>query len=137
VRVVLDPSGRLPTWHRVFDDAARTLVVTACDAPRGAVEALRVPHGDAGFDLRALLAMLAARGLRRVFVEGGGVTVSGFLAAGLLDRLHVTVAPLLMGGGIKAFPVPLVDDLARARRFGWSIHRLGCDVLLDIPLGMG
>ena len=32
----------------------------------------------------------------KVLVEGGGVTVSRFLQAGLLDRLHVTVAPLLI-----------------------------------------
>mgnify|MGYP002652611979 CR=1 FL=1 len=36
--------------------------------------------------------------IRRLLVEGGGVTVSRFLAAGLLDRLHLTVAPVLAGG---------------------------------------
>ena len=49
-------------------------------------------------DLPALLVTLARRGLRRIFVEGGGITVSRFLVAGLLDRLHVTIAPLLIGG---------------------------------------
>ena len=46
-----------------------------------------------------------------VFVEGGGVTVSRFLAAGCLDRLHVTVAPVLLGSGVPAFTLP---EVARA-----------------------
>ena len=77
---------------------------------------------------------LAARGLRRIVVEGGGVTVSRFLAAGALDRLHVTIAPLLIGAGIPAFTLPSCDTPHDALRFGWSVHRLGDDILLDIPL---
>ncbi len=138
VRVVLDPSCRLTPRHRIFLGGTETLVVAARDARTckhvGAAEVLRVPRAAEGLDLRAVLAALAERGLRRVFVEGGGVTVGRFLAAGLLDRLHVTVAPLLMGGGVKAFPMPVVGALVDARRFEWSTYRLGCDLLLDIPL---
>jgi riboflavin-specific deaminase-like protein len=142
VRVVLDPSRKLTARHRVFDGQAETLLICAADAPGGAptgarigkAEVLRVPCGSAGLDLRAVLGVLAERGLRRVFVEGGGVTVSRFLAAGLLDRMHVTVSPLLMGGGVKAFPLPPVGDLREARRFGWTMHPMGDDMLLDIPL---
>jgi diaminohydroxyphosphoribosylaminopyrimidine deaminase/5-amino-6-(5-phosphoribosylamino)uracil reductase len=138
VRVVLDPSRKLTVRHRVFDGRADTLLISAEDASGGerigSARVLRVPCSESGLDLRAVLAVLAGQGLRRVFVEGGGVTVSRFLAAGLLDRLHVTVSPLLMGGGVKAFPLPPVGNLGDARRFGWSMHRMGCDVLLDIPL---
>jgi riboflavin biosynthesis pyrimidine reductase len=38
-----------------------------------------------------VLAALAARGLGFVFIEGGGVTVSRFLAAGAVDRLQVVL----------------------------------------------
>jgi riboflavin biosynthesis pyrimidine reductase len=81
-----------------------------------------------------VLAVLAERGLRRVYVEGGGITVSRFLAAGALDRLHVTVAPLLIGSGIPAFTLPEVATLTDGMRFAWSVHRLGEDLLVDIPL---
>jgi riboflavin-specific deaminase-like protein len=138
VRVVLDPAGRLDAGHRVFDGGVETLLVVAGEARIGdrvgSAEVVRVPCAAGRLDLRALLALLADRGLRRVFVEGGGVTVSRFLAEGLLDRLHVAVAPLLMGDGVKAFPLPVISSLPEARRFDWSVHQLGCDVLLDIDL---
>ena len=42
---------------------------------------------------------LAERGFRRILIEGGANTVSRFLAARCLDRLHVVVAPIIIGGG--------------------------------------
>ena len=68
-----------------------------------------------------------------MFVEGGGVTVSRFLAAGALDRLHVTVAPVLLGAGVPSFVLSPAASLAEAPRFDWTVHRLGADLLLDIP----
>jgi riboflavin-specific deaminase-like protein len=138
VRVVLDPARRLPATHRVFGDgAAPTLLVVAEDGParHGAAEVLRVPRGGDGLDLPALLRALAARGLRRLFVEGGGRTVSAFLAAGCLDRLHLTVAPVILGSGIPAFTLPEAARIADGMRFTWTHQAIGEDLLLDIALG--
>jgi diaminohydroxyphosphoribosylaminopyrimidine deaminase/5-amino-6-(5-phosphoribosylamino)uracil reductase len=138
VRVVLDPDRRLDDTYRVFHDGPETLLLCAPEAADtdrvGAALVLPVARGPAGLDIDAILNLLRGRGLRRIFVEGGGVTVSRFLAAGALDRLHVTVAPLVMGGGIPAFPLPPVDRLEEGRRFAWTAHRIGADILLDIPL---
>jgi diaminohydroxyphosphoribosylaminopyrimidine deaminase / 5-amino-6-(5-phosphoribosylamino)uracil reductase len=95
---------------------------------------LRLPRAGQGLDIAAVLAVLAERGLRRVYVEGGGITVSRFLAAGALDRLHVTIAPLLIGSGIPAFTLAETATLSDVLRFGWSVHRLGEDLLVDILL---
>jgi diaminohydroxyphosphoribosylaminopyrimidine deaminase / 5-amino-6-(5-phosphoribosylamino)uracil reductase len=95
---------------------------------------LRLPRAREGLDVAAVVAALAARGLRRILVEGGGITVSRFLAAGALDRLHVTIAPLLIGSGIPAFTLPEAASLTEGLRLEWSVHRLGADLLLDIPL---
>jgi diaminohydroxyphosphoribosylaminopyrimidine deaminase / 5-amino-6-(5-phosphoribosylamino)uracil reductase len=138
VRVVLDPDRRLGSAYRVFHDGPETLLlcapeVASADCP-GSACVLPVPRGPSGLDIPAILALLRRRGLRRIFVEGGGVTVSRFLAAGALDRLHVTVAPLVMGGGVPAFALPPVERLEEGRRFAWTAHRIGNDVLLDIPL---
>jgi diaminohydroxyphosphoribosylaminopyrimidine deaminase / 5-amino-6-(5-phosphoribosylamino)uracil reductase len=138
VRVVLDPDRRLGEKFQVFQSGPETLLLCAPEragiARHGAATVRPVPRGEMGLDIAAILALLRDRGLRRVFVEGGGVTVSRFLVAGALDRLHVTVAPLLMGGGIPAFPLPPVAHLEDGRRFSWTAYRIGPDVLLDVPL---
>jgi len=45
---------------------------------------------------------LAASGVQHVYVDGG-ITIQGFLRAGLLDRLIVTRVPVLIGEGIPLF----------------------------------
>ncbi len=138
VRVVLDPRRRLDARFQVFRDGPETLLLCAEDAPGpdylGHALVVRLPHTGDTLCPDAILATLAARGLHRVFVEGGGVTVSRFLAAGVLDRLHLTIAPLLLGDGVPAFRLPAAASLDQAPRFDWTVHRLGADLLLDIPL---
>ncbi|GAA0590097.1 RibD family protein [Craurococcus roseus] len=141
VRVVLDTDRRLGPDRRVFAAGGPpTLLVCAEDAPGpdrlGAAEVVRLPRDPVagGLLLPALLRFLASRGLPRVFVEGGGVTVSRFLAAGCLDRLHVTVAPVLLGSGIPAFTLPEAARIADGLRFRWTPYALDPDVLFDIAL---
>ncbi len=138
VRVILDPARRLDGRYRVFNEGPPTLLACAAGTPGperlGQAEILPIAMDGGWIDLPALLVTLAQRGLRRIFVEGGGVTVSRFLVAGAIDRLHVTIAPLLLGGGIPAFSFPRADLLADGMRFDWAVHRLGEDVLVDVPL---
>jgi len=138
VRVVLDPNRRLDSGYRVFTDGAAPTVL-ACrarhaDRPQGAAEVLAVPDTDGAFDLAALLAALHARGWRRVFVEGGGRTVSAFLAAGLLDRLQLAVAPFIIGDGRPAIRLPPPARLGDCRRPSHRIYRMGEDILFDCDL---
>jgi diaminohydroxyphosphoribosylaminopyrimidine deaminase/5-amino-6-(5-phosphoribosylamino)uracil reductase len=137
LRVVLDPSRRLGCGYRVFREGPPTLLVTATDGPdrHGTAQVLRIGRDAAGgLDLAALLRALAARGAARVFVEGGGQTVSRFLAAGFLDRLHVTVAPMILGSGRPAFDLPEVARVDEGMRFAWTVHDIAPDVLFDIAL---
>jgi diaminohydroxyphosphoribosylaminopyrimidine deaminase/5-amino-6-(5-phosphoribosylamino)uracil reductase len=140
VRVVLDPQCRLQRQAVVFRDRdAHTIVVQSRPRPPTLpehVETLVVGHTEHGLDLRELLRLLRERGLGRVFIEGGGVTVSEFMRAGLLDRLQIAVAPVQLG----AAPQPVAWDitpeqlpaLGRTRRF-----LLGDDVLFDTELHAG
>jgi riboflavin-specific deaminase-like protein len=140
VRVVLDPSGRLGADRRVFaEGGARTIVVRKREAGRlsaegdaGEIDVARTEAG--GLDLAALLDALRARGLRRILVEGGGVTVSRFLQAGLLDRLHLTVAPLLIGSGRPSITLESIPTLDHALRPSCRRFTLGDDVLFDLDL---
>ena len=140
VRVILDPHGRLDRDRHVFSDgAARTVEVRrAADGgasrPRLEGDVLRMPAGGGGFDPAAVLQALRRQGYRRILVEGGGTTVSRFLQAGALDRLHVTVAPLLIGGGRPAFTLDPIESLDEALRPHCRHFRLGDDILFDLDL---
>ncbi len=137
VRVVLDAGRRLGTDYRIFREGPPSLLVTAepGNPKHGTAKTLSVGReASGGLDLPALLRALAARGLTRIFVEGGGQTVSRFLAAGLLDRLHVTVAPMILGSGRPAFDLPEVARIEQGMRFTWTCHTLEPDILFDIAL---
>jgi riboflavin biosynthesis pyrimidine reductase len=83
---------------------------------------------------RAIVAALRQRGLPRLFVEGGGVTVSRFVEAGALDRLHVTVCPLFIGRGRPGISLPGIDQLDRAIRPRTRRFLQDEDVLFDCKL---
>jgi riboflavin-specific deaminase-like protein len=140
-RVVLDPRGRLSRDYRVFSDgAAPTCVVRAADAPDavggriGQAEIVAIPAADGRLDLEALVRELRIRGLNVLFVEGGGVTVSAFLTAGLLERLQIAVAPLVIGEGRPGVQMPGVTELRACLRPSCRVHRMGDDVLFDCDL---
>ena len=139
LRVVIDTNRTLSPNYRLFAGGPPTLLLCAEDAAgadmHGSADVARVPRlPGAGLDLACVCDALTQRGHRRIFVEGGGITVSRFLAAGLLDRLHVTIAPVLLGAGVPAFTLPGVDDPAQGRRLEWNAHRVGADLLLDVTL---
>lgn len=138
LRVVLDPHARLDARRRVFTDgAAPTLVVhaegVAKHAP-GDAEVVNVPVKNGRLELEVLLAKLHARGCWSVFVEGGGATVSAFLEAGLLDRLHVAIAPLITGQGRPGLTLTARDKIAECLRPAHRVFTMGGDVLFDCDL---
>jgi len=135
LRIVLDPNSRVPANRSVLvDGAAPTLWVCAAGAaaPAGAgVECLERPLVDGAFLVSDLLDALHDRGIRRLFVEGGGLTVSHLLRGEALDRLHLAVAPLLMGEGRSTLSLALGDDLSSCPRPHVQVHQLGRDWLFD------
>ena len=141
LRVVLDPKRRLADSHHVFSDGdAPTVRVTgraAGVAARSSERELVIGYGDDRLDLHDLVRQLRARGCARIFVEGGGVTVSAFLEAGLLDRLHLAVAPLLIGQGRPAIRMAPRRLLKECMKVQPRIYRTGEDVLFDCDLRAG
>jgi diaminohydroxyphosphoribosylaminopyrimidine deaminase/5-amino-6-(5-phosphoribosylamino)uracil reductase len=82
-------------------------------------------------DLDAALAELFARGIRRVFVEGGPVVASALVAAGLVDEYLVYLAPTLLGGARTAIGDIGVATIGEQRRLSVrTIERLGDDILV-------
>jgi diaminohydroxyphosphoribosylaminopyrimidine deaminase / 5-amino-6-(5-phosphoribosylamino)uracil reductase len=140
VRVVIDPQRRLGEGYSVFQDGeAPSLVVCASSASggdhHGRAEIVPVDSEQGGpLPVGEILDALRARGLERIFIEGGGVTLSRFLAAGALDRLHVAVAPCILGSGRSAFSLPVIEELSQKIAFECRHFAMGPDILFDCEL---
>jgi riboflavin-specific deaminase-like protein len=141
LRVVFDPTHRLAAHYRIFCDADTPTLYACGDAHLrpgesrfGAADILPLASVGDMPPVAQLLAALRARGCARVFVEGGGVTVSAFLEAGLLDRLQMAVAPLIVGSGKPAIRLEPKDVLSDCQRPAYRVFRMGGDVLFDCDL---
>ena len=138
VRVVLDPRRRLAGHHRVFTDGAAPTLLLCDQAAGGArigrADVIGIAAADGCLAPRAVLDRLALLGLRRVFVEGGGITVSRFLAAGCLDRLQIAIAPLIIGSGRPSITLPEISGLNAGLRPPTRCITLGRDILVECRL---
>ena len=136
VRVIIDPNGRLPACARALrdDGVARLLITKHGTRPPAGIEQIALPVENGEVAPASILASLAARGLRRILVEGGADTISRFLAAGCLDRLHVVIAPIIIGAGPTSVSLPPIAKLEHARRAPMRAHSLGDELLLDCDL---
>jgi riboflavin-specific deaminase-like protein len=137
VRVVIDSERRLDGSQRVFrDGAAPTLLLVAADrfesgARKGLAEVVPVERGEDGLDPNAIRAALASRGLHWLFIEGGGATVSRFLQARALDRLQITIAPVIIGSGRPSIALPEIEDLSSSLRPHTRRFELDRDTLIE------
>jgi riboflavin-specific deaminase-like protein len=137
-RVVIDPNGRLRNKARVFsEDGVRRILVTAegqSVAPAPGVELVRLPTTGGHLSPASILASLSACGLHRILIEGGADTVSRFLTAGCLDRLHVMVAPIILGAGRPGIVLPPVERADQAMRVPMLTHQIEDETLFDCDL---
>ncbi len=137
LRVVLDTDLRTPPRARVVTGPGRLLVLTASrDAKRRAAleragaEVMVLPARGGLLDWRLVLAELHRRGVLSVLVEGGATVASSALEAGVLDKLHIVHAPLLLGPGKGLTEAAKPRPLARAIRLRRVSHRVfGDDVV--------
>ena len=143
LRVVLDTGARTPREARLVraGTPSRALIAVGAEAPDGRVDELaasgativRCRTRDGRIDLGALLAELFAREVRAVLVEGGGEVHGAFLDAGLVDRVAMFAAPLLVGG---RHATPVIGGAGRelksaVRLGGFAVTTLGEDLLIE------
>ena len=137
-RVVIDPRGRLPHQSLVWHHAGRRKIwvngegAKVPDPPKGEVIAL--PANDGRIDPMQILQTLSAEGLRRVLVEGGAETLSRFMSAQCLDRLHLIVAPIVLGSGRPSFNLPPIEHMDEAMRLPVKTHLIGNEIVFDCDL---
>lgn len=138
VRVVVDPHGRIPRTARLLQPPGRTVVVVRRGIAPLALPGVETrpvePAGDGSLPPPAIVEVLLQLGLRRLLIEGGAATLSRFLAAGCLQRLHLLMAPLIIGSGPIGLSLPPIERLDEAWRGRMQAWHLGDDLLLDLDL---
>lgn len=144
-RVILEGRSLLPLSSRILSGRGRGEVILATSAPpsrsrfrklagRG-ITCLEVPSRTGRVNLKRLFQTLADRGVMRLLVEGGGETAASVLEAGLVDEVHLFIAPVIIGGrgavpavggkGAKLVEAAYRLDKLRAGRLGADIHVSG------------
>jgi diaminohydroxyphosphoribosylaminopyrimidine deaminase / 5-amino-6-(5-phosphoribosylamino)uracil reductase len=143
LRVVLDTGARTPVGARLLRAGRPScaLIAVGADAPDTRVKELAATGAtiiscrtsDGRVDLGTLLTELFAREVRAVLVEGGGEVHGAFLDAGLVDRVAMFTAPLLIGGrGATAVVEGAGRELKSAVRLGaFTVTPLGDDLLIE------
>jgi diaminohydroxyphosphoribosylaminopyrimidine deaminase/5-amino-6-(5-phosphoribosylamino)uracil reductase len=134
-RIVIDPSGRLPASAKVWnDDGVRRIIITAQDTnprlPVG-VEHITIALKNKQIDPTDTIQALAQRGIKSILVEGGANTIARFLTSGQLDRLHLIVAPIILGSGRTGLNLHQIQSVDEAIRPKVTPHLLGGEVLFD------
>ncbi len=144
LRVVCDTHLSLPAKLKLFSPPLARGTVVACgtSAPAARERALaargvtvwRLPEARGRVSVRALARRLAAEGRYEVLIEGGPTLGTAWLRAGLVDRIALFAAPLMLGEGLP-WCAPLGRPLARALRGKLSrLERVGDDALLWLEL---
>jgi diaminohydroxyphosphoribosylaminopyrimidine deaminase/5-amino-6-(5-phosphoribosylamino)uracil reductase len=141
LRVVVDSGDRTPANASVLRGPGRALIATSEGSDpswRQALEAagaeVLVLTGDGdSLDLTALLKSLAKRGVLSLLVEGGGILLGSVFDQGLVDKVQVIVAPMIIGAADA--PAAVAGRGAHRLAQAWrlrevTVERLGDDILV-------
>ena len=136
-RVVIDPQGRLPANASLLaDDGTPRIVIQAVDRelPEG-VRTIRLQAQNGTIEPANIVEALRAEGLHSLLIEGGGNTIARFIETGILERVQLAIAPLLIGDGPQGLTLATsVERLADAIRPETRAFSLGSDVVFDCAL---
>lgn len=151
-RVVIDGPRLLPDNLNLFSDVfeEKTIVLTY-DKGEGRDETdpmLKILHSNyfrgevvlteqknGHVDLRDAMHKLGDLGLTSILVEGGQQLSTALLREGLVDRLHLFIAPKLLGGGTKSvfgLGIERMEDVIPFNNHSWE--QVGSDMLLTSNL---
>jgi riboflavin-specific deaminase-like protein len=142
LRLVLDPSLRLPLESNLLDKGSGTrTIVAAAERIEGSrvarlekkgAEIWKLPVNEDGrIDLQVLLDRTGQEGITSLLVEGGATVFTAFLKAHLAHKLHLFIAPTILGSGRSAIGdlgIQSLQDAVRLRDI--EIERFDGDVLI-------
>lgn len=150
-RVVLDSKLSLPFYIKLFSDRLRHKTIVICtekyaslkkaeNLRKAGVHVVGVQENNEGRpDMAAALRRLSTDfGISSVMVEGGGILLSSFAHAGLLQEIHFFIAPIIIGGGIHPFSNLAIFDLDHAQKYSTkAVAKSGNDTHVIVVKNQG
>ena len=137
-RVIIDPNNRLPDRSKCLNqDGTRQIVIRRDDTTKCSVhQTIALDTGAGGMICPGeITRKLFGLGLKKILIEGGAKTISSFIDAGAVDRLHLMVAPVIIGSGQPGLELEPIQKLSNALRPKTTAHVLdGGEVLFDCDL---
>ncbi len=142
--IIVDSRLRFPLHARLLQGSRSPWIATTEKAEinrqialeSAGARVLRLPSAENGqVDLQQLLQKLSELGINSLMVEGGAAIISSFLSARLVDRLVLTIAPMLVGGLNAVEPHQEGSGSSLPRLFHTRYQRLGNDIVLLGELG--
>lgn len=137
LRVIFDSAARLPVDSALVKSARKTplAVLVSSGAQPARIELLRSAGADivTGDSLAEWLAALSRRGVRSLLVEGGARLAGSLLDYGVVDRMIIFQAPIVLGAGaLNGFGYVAGRRLDRALRFRVLERRSVGDDLMTV-----
>jgi diaminohydroxyphosphoribosylaminopyrimidine deaminase / 5-amino-6-(5-phosphoribosylamino)uracil reductase len=141
LRVITDSAGRTPLGARLFREPGSTLLAFGRKAPakekaafkQAGAEIVELPSSGGMVDLKSLLKTLGEREITSVLVEGGGILLGSFFDQGLVEKVIVFIAPIIIGGtearmAVAGHGVDRLSDSIRLERV--KTEKLGDDLVM-------
>lgn len=141
VRVIIDPNARVDLGSSLFkDNGPEVIIITSDRIEHPALNKCQVvglPCKNGQIAPSAIVDALAHLGYRKILIEGGNNTLSRFMASNVVDRLHLIVAPIIIGTGLSGMNLPPIEKLSQALRPEVTLFPLGGDIVFDCNLRSG
>lgn len=141
-RIVVSSSLSIPKSSRVFENGdGKTVIFTSGSAPQERISALGecpgariITCGESQVDMQKMLLALSAMGMKKILIEGGSTLAACAIEAGIVDRLCLFVAPMLIGGerAKGALGGAGAESISAAVKLGApKVRKFGRDLLLE------
>ncbi len=134
-RIVLDGGARTPLNAKLWDEAPAVIIVCRADAPAENLKPLEArgakvwPLAD---NWDALMQQLWRDGIYSVLIEGGARVAASAFEAGVIDKVALFIAPILMGDGqrlLSGIKFDAMNNVSRLERV--CVSRFGVDTLIE------